>query len=658
MRIDTQVKRVVIYRNGALVTRHALATGDVEVWPLPLTYNAESLRVRVSSGRVSDVRELCRLEHEGEYCSKDALKESLERQQVEIKQKIEAAEAKKAFYSSFFEDLPDAELGGKRPNAVDLAKSHAVCFERLDELDAEELALEEQLQNCAQKLEALEEGPVAHAYRGLSLHIEAPSPVELEIEYFVEAARFVPCYALSLEGDLVRLKMQAQIAQATGEDWRGAQLSVSTRSLDFATVVPELQSWRIGVAQPAPKPAYRPLPSDFEQLFPEIEKDEPAEFSGTPRRNLMAARNGDRMLQVEAMAGVGAAPMAMSMPMPMPMAMAMPRTEPRLKKMARSARGAARSCECEEMCVAESCVEDSCDEISAPSPKKSQRAPHHAWLRLKGFDEPGRGTLVQVNPEEHLASLLDHREVDDVEAIRAAVASLKEAQRRLESLTKPAGTTVPCGGFAIYSADGPRDCPADGAWHHVDLFEESCVGTFHDRAVPKVANDFYRYCEISLPGRPLPKGPMSITIDGAFVATSTLEQKGVGGKYAQNLGLDSAVRVVERTSRVQQQDRGLLSAQTEIDTTVTLRVRSGRREAVPTQIFERIPVGNEEGLEITLLSSSVPVAQKDRGPYGDFVAGAMRFDVTLPPGEVVTIEFSYRMKFPAKNEVVGGNRRD
>lgn len=59
----TQIQRVTVYRNGALITRRGVAPSpDVEVRGLPLLYAADTLRVRAETGRVLEVRETCGLD--------------------------------------------------------------------------------------------------------------------------------------------------------------------------------------------------------------------------------------------------------------------------------------------------------------------------------------------------------------------------------------------------------------------------------------------------------------------------------------------------------------------------------------------------------------------------------------------------------------------
>ena len=92
--------------------------------------------------------------------------------------------------------------------------------------------------------------------------------VRLVAEYDVPGARWAPSYTLRFDEALEQatLQVRAQVAQASGEDWQGVAIRLSTAQPEQWAELPELQSRRIGrkQAQPArswlarsPQPAPR-----------------------------------------------------------------------------------------------------------------------------------------------------------------------------------------------------------------------------------------------------------------------------------------------------------------------------------------------------------------------------------------------------------------
>jgi uncharacterized protein (TIGR02231 family) len=82
---------------------------------------------------------------------------------------------------------------------------------------------------------------------------------ELRLRYQVRGPGWQPTYraALDSRGGRVRLERLALVAQATGEDWDGVQLTLSTGQPGARTQGPLPQAWRVGIVPPAPPEAAR-----------------------------------------------------------------------------------------------------------------------------------------------------------------------------------------------------------------------------------------------------------------------------------------------------------------------------------------------------------------------------------------------------------------
>ena len=87
----------------------------------------------------------------------------------------------------------------------------------------------------------------------------------------------------------VELVMRALICQASGEDWRGVKLVLSTAAPMSWTELPELASIRIGRAQPPPpaRAGFRPPPKGATALF--AERFGAGQISVAGRGNVLAS---------------------------------------------------------------------------------------------------------------------------------------------------------------------------------------------------------------------------------------------------------------------------------------------------------------------------------------------------------------------------------
>ena len=87
--------------------------------------------------------------------------------------------------------------------------------------------------------------------------LAAPQGGELRLSYQVRGPGWQPSYRATLDSasKKVRLERQALVAQNTGEDWDGVQLTLSTGQPGAATQGPLPRPWRIGIEPPPPPQA-------------------------------------------------------------------------------------------------------------------------------------------------------------------------------------------------------------------------------------------------------------------------------------------------------------------------------------------------------------------------------------------------------------------
>ncbi|MBU0654156.1 MAG: mucoidy inhibitor MuiA family protein [Gammaproteobacteria bacterium] len=85
--------------------------------------------------------------------------------------------------------------------------------------------------------------------RTATLHVKTDKPTELKLSlrYQISGASWMPVYDAELDSDSgkLKLKTQAEIRQATGEDWSNAAVTLSTLRPASNAALPELESWPI-----------------------------------------------------------------------------------------------------------------------------------------------------------------------------------------------------------------------------------------------------------------------------------------------------------------------------------------------------------------------------------------------------------------------------
>lgn len=289
---------VVVYGQGAVCRRVARGTlpvnGRVHVTGLPRSLDRSSLRARVPRVPGAQVSE-ARVEIEARPHDASAL-DRLRREVEELTEKNAALLQRRNHVLRLVE-----ELRALRPTPPPRRKDDPhrqapveAWLELADFVDVrltgrhtllvgieEELRVaEHELSVAADRLSrASTDAPPAHVDTTVSalVVIEVPdggtepgAEVELEVEYEVPGAVWVPAYRLlhrrgEHEG---RLVMRASIAQRTGEDWTGVSVGLATADLRRGTDLPRLRSLRIGRRQPSAEASgWREPPPGLAELF-------------------------------------------------------------------------------------------------------------------------------------------------------------------------------------------------------------------------------------------------------------------------------------------------------------------------------------------------------------------------------------------------------
>ena len=86
----------------------------------------------------------------------------------------------------------------------------------------------------------------------VSLSADAATAVDLDVQYIVANAGWYPIYDLRAINTKspVQLSYKANVAQATGEEWKNVKLKLSTANPNLGGLKPELYPWYLNIDQP------------------------------------------------------------------------------------------------------------------------------------------------------------------------------------------------------------------------------------------------------------------------------------------------------------------------------------------------------------------------------------------------------------------------
>ncbi|HUQ04600.1 MAG TPA: DUF4139 domain-containing protein [Kofleriaceae bacterium] len=502
--------------------------------------------------------------------------------------------------------------------------------------------------------------------------------VELVVSYLVPGARWAPSYVVRLGAVDLRLELRASIAQATGEDWTGVAVEVSTASPQRWTELPELPSLRIGRAQPPPARAgWRPPPPDIDALFTDWDRTFASRRGPAPTATTFA-----ELEQMEKVTVPANAPMQQAAPPPAPamsyggsaipdmMPMAAPRKSGGVfsavgglvagaagrlerqggaEKKKSATRGRARSVPADDDLGGDADL-DANVELTVQVDLLA-----YAHLRMRGPREDGRGKLERLGRTEIWRT--DSRAAI---AVGQAVARAREiAGKAAPSGHDPAHAMTYA--FA-FQADARLDVPADGNWHNLALLHRvTKVGVRHV-AVPAVATDVFRVASFTNPlDAPLLAGPVDVYDRGELVVTAHLDETAPGGTVELGLGVDPSVKTA-RNARFREEATGVLRGSLKLVHEVTISVENLGARPVQLEVRERLPrpAANEEDVEVHVdrVAPTWEAWKPDTERGGAPLSGGHRWRLELAAAAKRDLHVDYHVRIANKHELVGGNRRE
>ncbi|MFH8519203.1 DUF4139 domain-containing protein [Streptomyces gelaticus] len=665
-RWESTLDSVVVYAQGALCRRLARGSvppdGRVRVTGLPRSLDPDTLRARVLGAPGVRVGE-ARVEVEAEPLAAgtpDGLRHELER----LHDAYAAAQGRRDRQLSRIEEIralhpvPPARRRDDphRRTPVDAWLELAGFVEerltglhrRLVELEETLRAAEHALDVAADRLErASTDAPSARVETTLcavlTLDGAGAAEVELELEYGVPGAVWVPSYRLAHRqgDDSGRLVLRASVAQRTGEDWTNVRVALATADLRRRTDLPRLRSIRIGRSQPAPAPSgWREPPAGLSDLF-----------SGYD-----AAGPGPAPTALPLAVGAGSA----SGPVPPP-----PPPPPPAPQGGYAAAPAAEPAPIDGYRAPAGAFGGGMPFAAAPAPM-APAAPGRAAPPPPPAPEPGppqpSGTeldyaaLVLCGPEEQggrRGRLFPGSAFDPVTA---------EYRRRAEAVAE-----LPLPGQAVrpresagsfdhrFDATARADIPSDGTWHTVTVGEIPVGLRTEYLCVPSVEQTVYTTLVLSnATGQALLAGPVEVTVDDDHLLTAALPTLAPGGVRRVGLGQAEGIRVTRRTN-LHESTSGLRNNTTVLDHRVHVELANGLARPVTVEVLERVPVTSDPDVRIEERADWTP-PEPGTGP-DRHAPGTRVWRLDLPAGATAALDGGYEIRIPTGKALVGGNRR-
>lgn len=666
---------VVVYARGALCTRVARGTvpagGRVRVTGLPRSMDPGSLRagvvgaggVRVTEARAevaaepsgTDTADTLRIEMER---LRDAYAAAEGRRERHLGRIAEVAALRPVPPARKREDPPRRTPADAWLRLADFVDQRLRGLQdRLVELEEESRRAEHELSvatdRWARASTDVPSGQVATTVDAV-LTLEGSGAVDIELEYGVPGAVWVPAYRLTHRqgDDGGTLVLRASVAQRTGEDWNGVRVALATADLRRRTDLPRLRSLRVGRRQPSPASSgWREPPTGLADLFSGYDTASPRPASPA-LPTAMAAPGAAPPPSPE---GYGMPPAAPAEPTGRAGARreqyggAAPDSAPPTRSGRPPAGGSAAAA---RRVAAPAAMVPAAPGLMPPPPappvttgppQPSGTELDYAALVLSGADEP----------EDRRGRLFPHVPHDPVAA---------EYRRRAEAVS-----ALPLPGHGVrpresagsfdhrFDAAARADIPSDGTWHTVTVTEIPVGLRTEYLCVPSVDQTVHATLVLSnATDQALLAGPVEVTVDDGFLLTAALPTLAPGGVRRMGLGPAEAIKVTRRTN-LRESTAGLRNNTTVLAHQVHVELVNRLAEDVTVEVRERVPVTSEPDVRIEERADWT-APEQDGGP-DRHAPGTRVWRVELPAGGSAALDGGYDIRVPANKALAGGNRR-
>jgi uncharacterized protein (TIGR02231 family) len=265
-KVESTISNVTVFLNRAQITRKVktrVEAGKTNVIVSGLTSQLDQESIQVA-GKGTFI--ILGIAHQQNFLNEFNVPKSLQvlRDSVELLQRQLTIENSQKEILNKEEQmlLLNQKVGGTNQNVtVAELKAMADFFRnRLGEIVVAKVKVEEKIKKLNERITRLhrqlnEKNEMLNRNTSeivVSVSAEAPTPVELEVNYVIANAGWYPMYDLRAAGTKapVQLSYKANVYQNSGEEWNNVRLKLSTANPSLGGMKPELSSWYLNFYQP------------------------------------------------------------------------------------------------------------------------------------------------------------------------------------------------------------------------------------------------------------------------------------------------------------------------------------------------------------------------------------------------------------------------
>jgi len=187
---------------------------------------------------------------------------------------------------------------------------------------------------------------------------------------------------------------------------------------------------------------------------------------------------------------------------------------------------------------------------------------------------------------------------------------------------------------------------SDNKSHKVTITDIDLDVKFEYIAVPALTGNAYlKAIAINNSEYTLLPGKMNTFMDDIFVATSSIKQTSPKEELELYLGTDLNIKIEALPNTQQSSKTGWWSKNKRENENKSCFITNNKSDTIFLTLFEQLPKTSDDRIEISMESRPIEIETITTEQ------GLVRWDLNLPPGETIKIEFSYTIEYPDGKEL-------
>ncbi len=229
-------------------------------------------------------------------------------------------------------------------------------------------------------------------------------------------------------------------------------------------------------------------------------------------------------------------------------------------------------------------------------------------------------------------------------AVAGRVSGVHIQEARSREVKRISTTVIENQTTVEFEVDRPYTIPTDGQVQSIDVKELKMPAHYEYHAVPKLDKDAFLMAKIPhWDQHHLLEGEANLYFEDAYVGRSVLEAKMLVDTLRISLGRDR--NIVVGRKRKNEFSRKRTVGTNRIDSrSFEIIVRNNKSQHASIMVHDQLPVPVINNIQV--------VAKELSSAKLDEKSGALRWELTLAPGQQQTIVFEYAVKYPKREQVV------